>query len=216
METAEKYCSKNAPLLKRIFPIISEKGPAHTTMDDVARSLSMSKRTLYEIFGNKDQMLEQVFAFFHHEYFHHVNEIFRTSDNVMEGMSRAITFHRQVMKKLNVDFFRDMDLHHHKYRVHYERESKHWETHLLGALHKGIRQGYFRSDLEYNLVFSLLRVQMESLKRMEKYFPPEITIDKAFYVIGDSFLRSIATEKGVRTLESLKDKHLPLPEIFAL
>ncbi len=70
----------------------------------------------------------------------------------------------------------------------------------------GIKEGVFRKDANYNVILSLLRVQMESLKRMEEFFPPDITIVEAYNWISLGFLRSIATPKGMMTLDRLTDK----------
>ena len=35
-------------------------------MDDIASSLSISKRTLYELFGDKEELLLEVFRFYRH------------------------------------------------------------------------------------------------------------------------------------------------------
>ncbi|MDE5807821.1 MAG: hypothetical protein K2H76_06855, partial [Muribaculaceae bacterium] len=67
---------------------------------------------------------------------------------------------------------------------------------------KGIEQGVFRKDVNYPITLHLMRIQMESLKRMEEAFPPGITISDAFDYISTGFLRSIATPKGMEIIDS--------------
>ena len=50
-------------LIKAISEIIVKKGPSHTSMDYVASTLNMSKRTLYELFGSKDDMIRHVLEY---------------------------------------------------------------------------------------------------------------------------------------------------------
>ena len=52
--TSEEYRSN---LVTRIYPLLIKKGVKNLTMDFVAKSLGMSKRTLYEIFGSKEDMI---------------------------------------------------------------------------------------------------------------------------------------------------------------
>lgn len=77
---------------------------------------------------------------------------------------------------------------------------------MENAIRLGIRQGVFRSDSNYPVIIPLFRVQMESLKRMEEFFPPGITLVEAYNAIALGLLRSIATPDGMRVLDELTEK----------
>lgn len=206
MERTDLTDEQFSRLVDAIFPILAESGPSHTTMDVVAKRLSMSKRTLYEIFGSKDKMIVEVMR--HLEQNHHmeIERIIRSSANVMETMAGVLIYHQQVMRRLSVDFFRDMDTRYRHLRREYEANTSRWEEYISSAVKLGLRQGVFRADTNYKVMFTLFRVQMESLKRMEEFFPPGITLLEAYNVISIGFLRSIATEKGMKTLDQLTTK----------
>lgn len=193
-------------LVEAIFPIVAESGPYHTTMDAVARKLSMSKRTLYEIFGSKDEMIISVMRHMKKTHSEGIDRIIRASSNVMEAMANVLIYHQQMMSRLSADFFRDMDTRYHNLRKEFESDNCKWEEYISIAVKLGKQQGVFRTDTNYKVMFTLFRVQMESLKRMEEFFPPGITLLDAYNTISISFLRSIATEKGMKTLDQLTKK----------
>lgn len=204
MEKADLTDKQYSSLLDSIVPIILEKGPSHTSMDLVASRLSMSKRTLYEIFGSKDEMMLEVFEYLHGLHKQQIDRIFTSTQNAMEGMAKVADYHQQVFNLTNAAFFRDMDERSKHLREDYDGKYRKLNDELSKVFMLGIRQGVFRKDIDYSLQMLLLRVQMESLKRMEENFPPEITLAKAYHTIAQSFLRSIATTKGLEVLERLE------------
>ena len=204
MEQTNLTSEQRNSLLKSILPIVLEKGPSHTTMDYVASVLGMSKRTLYEIFTSKDDMLRETIYMQHRLSHDRAVEIFNTSENMMHAMSRLIDMHLETLDKIGPDFFRDMDERCKHLRPDYDSHNDEMNRHVSRIIALGVMQGMFRKNCDYELYLRLLRVQMESIKRMEDYFPPTITISQAFKTIGEGFLRSIATQKGIEYLDSLQ------------
>lgn len=206
MEKSDLSAEQYDRLIDSIFPILAEKGLSHTTMDLLAKRLTMSKRTLYEIFESKDGMIASVMKHLQQRYEKEIERIIRQSDNVMEIMANVLIYHQETMSKLSARFFRDMDDRYRHLREHYESNSDKWNDYMQRAVRLGVQQGVFRKDTNYRVMIRLIRVQMESLKRMEELFPPDITLVEAYNAIALGFLRSIATEKGSVVLEQLTPK----------
>lgn len=94
---------------------------------------------------------------------------------------------------------------------------------MLTAFKTGVKQGVFRDDINYEVTAQLLRVQMESLKRMEEFFPKNITLVEAYNAIIVGMLRSIATPKGMEIVDNMAnkfkakvDEHLTIDELWEL
>lgn len=206
-------------LLASILPILMERGPRHTTMDFVAGRLSMSKRTLYEIFESKEEMLAAVLRFDHRVHAARNEYIQASSSNMMEAMVRILLYHIDSMRDLSPDFFRDMDKAYSKLRKVYDHDAnpdKRHEDKIHHAIEIGITQGVFLPNLDINMTIAVLRLQLESLKRMEEYFPGNVTIAEVLRYIMIGFLRSIATTEGIAVLESILDKDTPLQKREAI
>lgn len=206
MEKAEVSDIQRNKLLDSIMPIVFEKGPSHTTMDYVASTLGMSKRTLYEIFGSKDEMLRETFRHHHETSFHKVEKIFSTSCNMMEAMVRFIDMYQQILENIRPDFFRDMDERCKHLRPDYDSRNEELARHISRIIAAGIKQGMFRKNCDFEMNLRLLRVQIESIKRMEDYFPSQVTIGQAFKSIAQGFLRNIATIRGIEYLNGIENK----------
>lgn len=206
MDRSQLNDRQYAELLDRIFQILAEKGISATTMDLVASRLSMSKRTLYEIFDSKDQMLVELLNRLHEEMSKRINKVIREAGNMMEALANVFLLHQRMMQMINVQFFIDMDRRCHKFRKHYELNSRKWMDAMITACRIGVRQGVFRADVNYDVTVRLFDVQMESLKRMEELFPKDITLVDAFNGISLGLLRSIASEKGMRILDGITER----------
>lgn len=193
-------------LLESVFLIIKENGPRHTSMDLVASRLGMSKRTLYEIFDSKDQMLREVLERQHVIVSGDMIRLLAESNNVLEGIVSIIAYQQAFFNGLNPDFFRDMDTTYKHFRSEYDRHERKHNRVFSRIIETGQQQGLIRRDIDFPLQFTLLQVQMESLKRMEENFPPGISLLQAYNAIAHSFLRSIVTLEGLEELERLESK----------
>lgn len=194
-------------LLEAIFPIILKNGLKATTMDLVASSLSMSKRTLYETFENKEEMLKEVLGYFHSKHIDKIAKIFDESPTIMEAFYHILKTHQKVMGIASSSFFSDMDSAFAKLRKVYDMQSDVWFDNMLKAIRKGIEQEVFDPEVNYTVLLRMFRVQMESLKRMEEFLPADVTLIEAYDVVLFSFLRSIATTKGLQILDKIRHQN---------
>lgn len=78
----------------------------------------------------------------------------------------------------------------------------------------GVRQGVFRDDVNYEIIIRLFRIQMESLKRMEGFFPKDISLVEAYNAISLGMLRSIATPKGMEVIDGIAGRFQPTSEPY--
>ena len=196
-------------LIEAILSIIIKSGMKGTTMDKVATSLSMSKRTLYKIFGSKEDMLEAVIKYNHQLHMEALSNIVNSSETVIEIIYRILQHHHRSMHNVNVEFIRDMDTYYNKLRSVYEKEYLRLNRSLQNMIARGIEQGVLVPDINYPVVLKLLRIQIESLKRMEEFFPPDITLEEAYRTICISFVRSIATPKGLEIIQKYINSESP-------
>lgn len=190
-------------ILDSFVRALMQNGLKATTMDAVASSLQMSKRTLYELFGSKEQMFREAHLFFHRKIRSRLAEIFADSSNIMEAIVKCFLFNRDIMSRLNADFIRDME----EYASHEDSETDKRQNYqnLYDVLEKGVKEGYFRKDLNLRVQCRIFAIQTESLKRAELLFPDDISLIEIFDNVIIGFLRAISTPRGLKEL----DKYLP-------
>jgi AcrR family transcriptional regulator len=189
--------------------IFIQQGIRATTMDDIARQLGISKRTIYENFHDKRELLMTVLEYAHAQSLKDDNDIFGSSQNSLEGLLRLIRKKKSVM---NINLMKTMiELKRYYPEIIEDMKQRHSAAgieNLEKTFIKGISEGVFRLDLnpktsaflfstQANLVFT------EQLNRMDIPSSESAGIS-ALQVFEDlflNFLRGISTRKGVKIIE---------------
>ena len=190
-------------LLSMIFQLILERGIKGLTMDSVASSLSISKRTLYEIFDSKSDMIVKTMSHMNEKRHKVAEEAYLSAPNSLIGILRIFFIQREFVCNVNVNFFRDMDLISPDIKEYYRQQSERTLANSQRFFAQGVEEGVLRDDVDFAVQFRILQIQMESLKRMEEHFPPEITLIRAYDAIYVGFLRGIVSPKGMEMLDEI-------------
>lgn len=190
-------------LLESITELMLTHGLKAMTMDSVASALGISKRTLYEIFDSKDEMIKAALTHLEERHTQSLVRTFQECDNVMEACLRIGITMGQVMQRVAPEFFRDMDRLYTRTRDEYERRREIRQRGILKIMGIGVKQGVFRDDVDLLTHIRLMDIQLESLKRMEELFPKDITVEYVNRTIVLNFLRALATYKGMRILDEI-------------
>lgn len=200
-------------LLDDIGKIVQTRGIKAATMDSIAASLSISKRTLYEIFENKQDMIVQVIEHIHKSHEKEIVKIIEASTNLMEGALKVCENHIKIMNSVSVEFVRDLQEFHCPPAAQTMLPEKRIIDQTAVFLRQGAKQGVFRDNLNFEVCVKMMFLQMESMKRMEEIFSSDVSINDVFSNIVIMFLRGIASHKGLEILDTLlKTSSLSLPK----
>ncbi len=176
------------------------------TMDYVSSKLSISKRTLYEMFSSKQDMINRAVEYNTAYHIAAYKKILDTEENVLVALLKIYAEHKNFVIEASVEFFRDMDEYAATARMKREAyEARHIES-FSAMLRRGIEEGVFRPDINFTFTTNIIRVQMEALKRMEDFFPPDISLEEVYDNIILGFLRSLVSRKGFDVLERVLEE----------
>lgn len=201
MEPKTTLNQEQLRILDFVIAEILKKGIKAMTMDSIAAGLQISKRTLYQIYSSKEEMVESALKLMHERNNEIFRDIFRSSSNTMEGILGCLRYNRDIISNASVDFFRDFDELVSKSKTSFKENKKLHYDNLVELLKKGVSEGYFRDDINLPIQCRMITIQMESLKRMEELFPPDITLLEVCDSITLSFLRGISTTKGNEAID---------------
>lgn len=207
-ENSDVRTNAHEHLMDGITEILLTDGLKATTMDDVAAKLKISKRTLYELFSSKANMVQLALNNLHKQLLETNMQIMQESGNVIETLLKGFIHYRSVMKHINADFFKDLDESYPTERSNCADSKEVYYNNFVNILNSGVEQGYIRNEINFHVCCRMVGVQMESLKRMENIFPPDISLLEVYDSICIGTLRSIATPKGHKLLDTL------LPQIL--
>ena len=176
----------------------AEKGIKNVTMDHVSSMLGISKRTLYEIFPDKETLLMSCIEGSELEAQKYLKEVLETSKNVMEMVLHIYQMAISRLQTVNPSFLEEMP----KYPKAYNLYLANREASAARAFHyfeDGVNQGLFRADVNYKIVNELIRGQFRLLLRTDLY--RTYSFFDVLEAIIFTFLRGICTERGARILD---------------
>lgn len=179
----------------------NKHGISAVKMDEIARMLSISKRTLYEIYSNKEELL---FAGVkrNEEYFHHHMMEYAGEHDVIEIIVEFYMLQIRRLSEITLQFFIDIE----KYRRIVDFLSEKREQHRKSSVlffSQGVTDGYFRKDVDFDLVNHIGNAVMEYVMRAKLY--ETYSIDYIFRNIIVMFVRGICTQKGIEKIDKLLD-----------
>lgn len=198
-----KHPAYRPELRERIIETAVEAFTTHgiksITMDDIANSLGISKRTLYEVFSDKESLLEECILKGQKEADEFIRGVLATAENVLEVLLKCYLRSIEKFHATNKKFFEDIK----KYPKAYELLRNRSDQDSAETIHffkDGVKQGIFRADVNFAIVNLLVREQIDLL--MNTDICKEYSFLEVYESIMFTYLRGISTEKGAQELEA--------------
>lgn len=179
-------------------------GVRNVTMDGIAASLGMSKRTVYELFKDKTSLVHSCLEVLTEKHKSKNEEIQHSSKNVIETIFSFMQEGIKAMNSINPVFFRDLEKLYPKTwnNLHMENEKEALSL-SQELLQKGISEGLFRQEINIPIVAKLFYQQMNLLAD-EKVFPRnEYNYSDVFQSLTINFMRGISTTKGIELIDKM-------------
>ena len=180
-------------------------GIKRVKMDDIAKKLVISKRTLYEIYNKKENLLlegikmSECLCENHMEKFQQE----KTSD-VMDILVEFYKVQMERVRMINPLFF--VELHKYSKIVSYLNKQHELRRHKSQKFFvRGVRDGYFRDDIDYGLVERFSTATMEYV--MDNKLYKIYSMQHILYNVMFLFMRGFCTDKGLVIMD-MKIKRL--------
>lgn len=181
-------------------------GTRSVTMDEIARQMGISKKTIYLSYKDKDQLVDDVFS----GIILRNQEICSTSrtkaDNAIHEGFIAMQMLQKMMENLNPNLLFDLKRNHSET---FEKFLKYKQEFLYRQLEEnlkwGIEEGFYRDDLDINIVIK------SRLENMMLPFNPELFPVGKYKMaelqskLLELFLFSIVSLKGYKLVVKYKD-----------
>ncbi len=177
-------------------------GIRNITMDDIAVSLGISKRTVYEKFKNKTELVFYCLQELTKHQLIASKAIINKSSNVIDSISCLMQEGIKMLNSINPVFFSDLKKFYPEIaETVYNENVKTREEFTYQLLRRGIDEGIFREDINIKIVAKLFHEQINVISD-EKMFPPEeYNFSEVYRNLVINFMRGISTSKGISIIE---------------
>ncbi|HRG36940.1 MAG TPA: TetR/AcrR family transcriptional regulator [Bacteroidia bacterium] len=172
-------------------------GIKSVTMDDIAKHLSISKKTIYQFYGDKNEIVDTLMRLKLEEDKTIIQQIHLESENVITEVLGLMKHMSQMFSKLNPNVFYDLQKYHPEaWKLFNEFKEECMETMVENAIKKGVKEGLVRADINTKII-ARLRMEEIQLGFNANVFPPDkYKIVDIQLELLDHFLHGICTLKG--------------------
>ncbi len=185
-------------ILDTAMQAFSEKGIKAVKMDDIARSLGISKRTLYQIYDNKESLLLEGVRKYKQQKDAELSEIYDGSSNVMDVILFAYRKKVEEFNKTCPEFYADI-IKYKSVTEFFMEDYRQAHEHMIGFLERGVSEGYFRNDLNLELIARMLNALTKYI--LEQMLYKDYPIEQIFYNLLFVSLRGFCTPQGTKQLD---------------
>jgi AcrR family transcriptional regulator len=181
-------------------------GIKSVTMDDIARHLGISKKTIYHFFKDKNDLVIALVKKKLKEDEDQMEEIISKSGNVIEEMINMMNCSEEIISRINPIVIHDMQ----KYHPQAWKEFQNFKSGVViqtleELLTKGITQGYIRPDIDVKII-SRMRVNQIELGFDASVFPiAEYNTWKVQQQFQEHFNYGVCTLEGYKLLDQYKN-----------
>jgi AcrR family transcriptional regulator len=179
------------------------RGIRAVTMDDVATELGISKRTLYEIFDKKEDLLYEGVKTYLGERRNQMEIRAGQCSNVMEIILQTYKLKVDEVRQVNPTFYEDI-LKYPKVEEFIRTAHENSREEFLNFMQRGVNEGLFRKDINHVLIAQQMDAMSKYINQYnlwQKYSFSELFAN--FYLVS---LRGLCTERGVKVLDKAMAK----------
>ena len=195
IEIKERILVKSAELFLRY-------GIRSITMDEIAVQMGVSKKTIYQFFADKDDLVADVVEklITHNE--EECSQCTIRAENAIHEIFIALNELEEILKGMNPLIMYDLEKHHPKSFQRFKDFKYRFLYQVIKAnLEKGMEQGLYREGLNVDVV-TKHRIETAFMGFNQDVFPHNrYKISEVGRELGMLFLHGIANEKGRKLIE---------------
>jgi AcrR family transcriptional regulator len=204
MENKEKTESKDR-ILEKAADLFMRYGIRSITMDEIAAQLGISKKTIYQFFTDKDEMVEAVVDEEMKENENACREFKVNAEDAVQEIFLAMEDMQEMLKTMNPQLMYDLEKHH----PGAYRRLKQYKYHFLYTmirenLERGIKEEIYRSGLNLDIT-TRHRIETAFMIFNQEAFPQnKFPMNQTCQELALLYLHSIINSRG----KKLIDKYL--------
>jgi AcrR family transcriptional regulator len=177
------------------------------TMDMLANQIGISKRTIYEVFRDKDELLSGVLKWMTFKQREMMEKTLNESENVIEAIFNIMNIMMKHFQNMSPAFLMDMK------RLHQDVMKKLDDIDALPyirnnemIIERGIKEGVFRKDIDVRIINKCM-LEVAKMSNDKEIFPPDDYINKdVVRNVYINYLRGICTQKGLDLINHYEKK----------
>ncbi|HUR12433.1 MAG TPA: TetR/AcrR family transcriptional regulator [Flavitalea sp.] len=203
MEMKERIQQKATDLFRKY-------GIRSITMDEIAAQLAVSKKTIYQFFADKDELVDAVIGNLIHYAQDCCTNDRKGAKDAVEEIFMAMEFVKEMFSNMNPVLLFDLErAHPNAFKKFQEHKAKYLLKLIRDNLERGIREELYRVDLNID-VLSKLRLENMMISFNQEIFPAgKYNLADTQQIIIEHYVFGIASLKGYKQIVKYKEVKSP-------
>jgi AcrR family transcriptional regulator len=194
-------------ILDNTIGLFSEFGIRNVNMDDISRKVGISKKTLYQYVKSKEDLIETLFYYDEVKWDNEFSRLKLDEMNAIEILLQVSLMVFEEMGQLDPKIKYEL-------KKYYEsifsgfmiKKQNHIFDHISKNITKGISEGFYRFDVNVDLVASLYVRNLVDMHNKDYCIIKNITFEQVFQVMFENHIRAISTPEGIAYFEKRKSE----------
>jgi len=194
-------------ILKGASELFVRYGIRSVSMDNIANHLGVSKKTIYQYFKDKDEMVFSVTEAYVLRDKEELEAVAKSSKNAVEELVGLSGCLRENFRDMNPSLLFDLQKYHHKaWNVWLEFKDKFIRAQIERSIQQGKEEGYFRPELDTKIL-AIMRLETIQFPFDPILYPKsEYSLMNVQTQLFDHFIHGLFTDKGKKLYEKYKKK----------
>jgi len=189
-------------LLLKSRELFMKRGVKSLTMDQIAKEMGMSKKTVYQFVENKAELINLTMKDFLDEERKLMDGILMHSTNSVDEMIKMIEYWLQVVREFNATTLNEVQKY---YPETWNMYNEYRFNFMLGLirnnLENGLKEGYYRKDMDTDIISKIYILAVEILLNQELFPTKQYTYISIYREFLSYHLRGIVSADGLKYLE---------------
>jgi AcrR family transcriptional regulator len=166
-------------------------------MDDISRHLSVSKKTLYVEYKDKESLVLEVTKREMEKHLLSFDAIEKSADSALEELYLSSLEMRRTLQSMSPNLLFDLQKYHPAvWKVFRSYKENHFRAHLERILIRGVNEGVFRAAI-HPKILSILRMKEAELCFDHQVYPTsDFDYREVQVVVLDHFIHGLLTDLG--------------------
>lgn len=192
-------------ILKGAEELFFKFGIKSVTMDDIAKHLGISKKTIYQFYSDKNEIVETLMQYSLKQDECEFQQIQAESANMIDEVMKMMTHISSMFAKVNPNIFYDLQKYHPKAWAQFKVFKQECMAKMIEtSIERGKKEGLVRADIN-SKVLSRMRIEQVEMGLNPEIFPQtEFKIVDVQLALIDHFLHGICTFKGHKLINKYK------------
>lgn len=193
-------------ILRGAQELVFRYGIKSITMDDIAKHLGMSKKTIYQHYSDKDELILKLVEFLLGHNTDQMDCIVDQSKDPIHEIIETMKMMASTFSKMNPILFHDMMKY---YPESYQKFREFKENRIIKMIENNLKKGQelnlYRTDINIKILARLRLEQLDLAINFDAFPPDKFNLVEVRVQLLDHFLHGVCTLKGHKILNKYKE-----------